>query len=192
MNSRFTTIRHLVLAFVVLSASVLASAPCTTFGQEEETRVVNREYLLKAAFLFHFTTFIDWPDGVLADDRLEIGIIGQDPFGEALRTIEGKLVQGRKIVIRRSQNVKNLDSCAVMFIARSEQHRLREILAEMNGHSVLTVSDIEGFARRWGVINFTMAANRVRFEINTSAAERARLRVSSRLLRVATVVEDVD
>lgn len=191
MTLRTETIRSLLLAVIVLAASMLVSAPCTAIAQDEGSRVVNREYYLKAAFLLHFTTFIEWPEGELDNNRLEIGVLGQDPFGEALQTINGKLSQGRRIVIRRSQNLEDLESCAVIFIARSEQPRLREILADMNGQPVLTVSDIEGFAGRWGVINFTTASNRVGFEINRAAAGRSGLRVSSRLLRVATIVEDL-
>lgn len=79
----------------------------------------------------------------------------------------------------------------MLFIARSEQARLREIFSELDGRPVLTVSDIENFAHKWGIINFTTAGNRVGFEINTEAAKRAHLCVSSRLLRVARVVDDL-
>ena len=101
------------------------------------------------------------------------------------------IVQGRRIVIKRSSDVKDLKSCAVLFIARSEKTRLRKIFDEIGRQPVLTVSEIEGFARHWGIINFTTDGNRVRFEINTQAAKRSHLRVSSRLLRVARVVDDL-
>lgn len=165
--------------------------PRTALAQDEQTRVVNREYQLKAAFLFHFTSFISWPDEALGDDSIEIGVLGQDPFGKALDALDGKVVQGRKVVVKRSRSAKDLKSCAVLFIARSEQRRLPEILSEMDHRPVLTVSEIEGFAHRWGIINFTIAENHVRIEINNEAAKRANLRISSRLLRVATVVDDL-
>lgn len=187
MTLRSMTIRSLVLT-VTLVAMYL---PRTALAQDEQTRVINREYRLKAAFLFHFTTFIDWPDGTLKDDSIEVGVLGQDPFGKALETIDGKVVQGRRIIVKRSRSPKDLTSCSVLFIARSEKGRLREILSELGDRPVLTVSDIENFSRKWGVINYTTAGNRVRFEINTAAAKRAHLRVSSRLLRVATVVDDL-
>lgn len=184
--------RSTIRCFLLVAVTVLAlQLPRAALAQDEPTRVVNREFHLKAAFLYHFTGFVGWPDGSLGDDSIEVGVLGQDPFGTALDTIDGKVVQGRRIVVKRSNRVADLSSCAVLFIARSEEVRLPEILAEIGGRPVLTVSDIEGFARRWGVINFTSAGNRVRFEINTEAAKRARLRISSQLLRVATLVEDL-
>jgi hypothetical protein len=181
-----TTIRLLALAVI---ATVLC-IPRALLAQEAETRVVNREYYLKAAFLLHFMTFTTWPDHVLGDDSIEVGILGEDPFGDALKTIEGKIVQGRRIIVKRSRNAKDLKSCAVLFISRSEKMKLREILAELDTRQVLLVSEIKGFAQRWGIINFTTVGNRTRFEINTKAAKRAQLRISSRLLRVAKVVDD--
>ena len=160
-------------------------------AQDEQTRIVNREHYLKAAFLLHFTSFIGWPDGALGNDTIEVGILGQDPFGKALDTIDGKVVQGRTIVVKRSRSVKDLKSCSVLFIARSEKSRLRQIFSELGDRPVLTVSEMEDFSRKWGVINFTTAGNRVRIEINNAAAKRAHLRVSSRLLRVAKLVDDL-
>ncbi|PHR85810.1 MAG: hypothetical protein COA78_38810 [Blastopirellula sp.] len=187
MTLRYTTIRWLAFAVTVL----VIFLPRTVLAQDVETRVVNREYYLKIAYLIQFASFINWPQDALDDELIEIGILGKSSFDKAAETIDGKIVQGRRIIVKRSTDVKDLKSCKVLFIARSEKARLQEILAEIDGHPVLTVSEIEGFAHRWGIINFTTAGNRVRFEINIKAAKRAHLQISSRLLRVADLVDDL-
>ena len=187
MNLRYTINGCLALAVVLLTMNL----SLTALAQDEEAQVVNREYHLKAAFLFHFTSFIGWPDGALGDEFIEVGVLGQDPFGDALDTIDGKVVQGRTIVVKRSRSTEELSSCAVLFIARSEQAQLQEIVSKVGHRPVLTVSEIKGFAHQWGVINFETVGNRVRFEINNEAAKRSRLQISSRLLKVSTIVDDL-
>ncbi len=146
------------------------------------------EYQLKAAFLANFPEFITWPASAFsgADAPIVIGVLGNDPFGGALdRTLQGKGVGGRKITIRRSQRVEDLKNCQIVFISRSEQGRLADILASLGSAPVLTVSDIDQFTRAGGAIGFIMSGPNVRLEINNSAAKRAGLVINSRLLNLA-------
>ncbi|MGH9510027.1 MAG: YfiR family protein, partial [Terriglobales bacterium] len=149
------------------------------------------EYQVKAAFLYNFGKYVEWPPGVLAADSFAICVLGDDPFGSALdRIIEGKSVQGRKLVAYRLGRVEDSGKCQVLFVSASENGRLAHILAALRDRRVLTVGDTVGFAQRGGVINFQLEGSKVRFEINLDAAERAGLTVSSQLLKLAKVIRE--
>lgn len=149
------------------------------------------EYQIKAAFLFNFTQFIEWPTNafVNTDAPLVIGILGDDPFGAVLdQTIEGETVHDRKVVIKRSRRVEDLRSCHLLFISRSEKGRLAQTLAALKGAPVVTVSDLEQFARQGGTIGFMPLENKLRFEINLDATESAGVKISSKLITLAVTV----
>lgn len=150
------------------------------------------EYQIKAAFLYNFVKFVEWPAETLPGDRpIIVGVLGKDPFGLALDdVILGKAVDGHPIQILRTNSVQDLRSCRIAFISPSEAKRLPEILAGLRGSSVLTVGEADHFAQLGGMIQFTLEGNKVRFAINVDAAERAHLKVSSKLLSLATVIHD--
>jgi len=146
------------------------------------------EYQVKAAYLFNFLKFVEWPDDVFPDTLAPfvIGIVGNDPFGDALpQVIVGKTVQGRDLVVRKYGTGENLRGCQILFIDASEKKRLPQLLAGLRGSSVLTVADLYGFLDAGGMIQFLSEDNHVRFAINADAAVRARLKVSSKLLSLA-------
>jgi hypothetical protein len=148
----------------------------------------SNEYQVKAAFLYNFAKFIDWPGEAFAGPSapLIIGVVGDDPFGGALdQAINGKSIGGRPLAVRRLKWGQDLRSCHILYISSSEQKRLPQIIQSLRGASVLTVSDMERFNQQGGIINFILEANRVRFEINSRAADQARLRISSKLLALA-------
>ncbi len=149
------------------------------------------EYQVKAAFLFNFAKFVEWPADAFsaADAPLQICVLGQDPFGhEFEQVIVDKTVNGHRIEVVHPSGVPQAKSCHIIFVASAEKQQVREILRGLRGASVLTVGDTAGFAQIGGVINFVLDENRVRFEINVKAAERAHLKISSRLLTVAKVI----
>jgi hypothetical protein len=146
------------------------------------------EYQVKAAFLYNFAKFVDWPAEAFAgsNGRLIIGVIGDDPFGGALdQAINGKAINGRPLVVRRLKWSQDLRSCHIIFISSSERQRLPQIIQNLKGASVLTVGDMGQFNQHGGIINFILEANKVRFEINSRGADQARLRISSKLLALA-------
>jgi hypothetical protein len=170
--------------FLFLTACLPASLPAQTSA--------SREYQIKAAFLFNFAQFVEWPSNVFtnADAPLCIGILGDDPFGAALdETLKGETIRNRKLTVQRSQRVEDLKGCQLVFICKSEKDRMSGILSELNRGQILTVSEIDGFARQGGVINFYLEGKKVRFEINTAAAQREGLKVSSQLLSLGKIVE---
>lgn len=171
--------------------AILLSPVNFVFGVQAQTQTAN-EYEVKAAFLYNFAKFVEWPPeafGTGAGAALIVGIIGDDPFGSAIdRTISGKTVNGRQLTIRRLKWGQNLKDCHVLFVSSSEQKRLPQILENLKGASVLTVSEMDQFSQQGGVIGFVMEDSKVRFEINTSASEQARLKISSKLLALAKTV----
>jgi hypothetical protein len=148
------------------------------------------EYQVKAAYLLNFARFVAWSAEALpAAAPLRIVIVGDDPFDGALeQVIYGKLANGHPIQLGHSRWNEVLPPCHVVFISNSEERHLSQILRSLEGRSVLTVSDIDRFALRGGIIEFRMVGNRVRFDINEGPAAAARLGLSSKLLGVARLV----
>ena len=148
------------------------------------------EYQLKAVFLYNFLQFIEWPPEAFQDDApICIGVLGQDPFGGILEdAVSGETVKGRKLTILRSTNVHDFARCQLVFISRSERASLPQVLSVFEGRPVLTVSDIEGFARRGGAINFLLEGRKVRLEINPTVAQEHGLKISSQLLSIGRLV----
>ena len=150
------------------------------------------EYEVKAAFLYNFARFVEWPDNVSPDPNgpLVIAILGRDPFGgEIDRAIEGKTVNGRRLVIKRFSSLETYEQCHILFVSSSERGNLPRILAAVRTSSVLTVSETDRFAQIGGIINFITIENRIRFEINQAAAERVGLKISYKLLSLGRVVK---
>jgi len=146
-----------------------------------------QEYQVKAAFLYNFAKFVDWPGEPAGTGApLVITVFGKDPFGPALENIVlGRTVNGRPLVIRRTSRLEELLPCHILFISSSEKRRLAEILQALKSASVLTVSDMEEFLRLGGTVRFFVEENKVRFGINLEAARRTELKISSKLLSLA-------
>lgn len=167
----------------LLLAALLAAAAGLPEKSQKPT-----EYELKAAFLYTFAQFTEWPPEAFADPStpLVFGIAGADPFGSILEeTVKRELVHGRPVVVRRFTRGEDLRSCHVLFVSASERRQLPQILADLKGASVLTVSEIDRFRYFGGIVTFIMEGPKVRFEINLKAAENARLKISSKLLKLA-------
>jgi len=146
------------------------------------------EYKIKAAYLFNFAKFVEWPHIRFAKPTSPIilGVLGQDPFGGALeKTIGNKSIEGRSFRILHLQEADDLTQCHILFISQTEKRRLPQILESLGDASVLTVSEMDQFTQFGGMINFFKQENTVRFEINVEASRTAKLKISSKLLQVA-------
>jgi hypothetical protein len=142
------------------------------------------EAQVKAAFLFNFVKFVEWPAGAFYDDAapIVVGVVGDDPSSSAIdQTNNGKSANGRRLVIRRFSNANSLTYCHILFIGYSQRNNLQKFLIAA-GPGVLTIGESDRFTREGGIINFTLVDNRVRFEINQAAAEKAGLKISAKLL----------
>ena len=186
--ARRTTTRPPLARQVVTALLIGALAVLTTAAYAQ--RASSREYAIKAAFIYNFAKFVDWPAQALPESKrsIVIGVLGANPFGSSLASINGKTVKGRTLVVKRVGSLQEARTCQILFISSSEQGRLQAVLKDLGNSSILTIGEMKGFARSGGIINFTKAGSRIRFEINTSAAERARLTISSQLLKLAKVV----
>jgi hypothetical protein len=156
-------------------------------GNAEESR----EYAVKAAFLYNFAKFVDWPPESFKNETapLVLGIVGIDPFGSLLETLKDKTVKGRKLVVRRLSRLENFEDCQILFISGSEKGALRPILATVKNHPILTVSDIDRFAPQGGMIGLVAVDNTINFEINLDTVQRSKLKVSSQLLKLAKIIQ---
>jgi len=147
------------------------------------------EYQVKAAYLYNFAKFVEWPAESFsgASAPFEICIFGRDPFGEVLQDItRGKLVNGRRFEIRgRVTAPAQALSCHILFVSTSATRQFHAILQGLQGRSVLIVGESEGFVERGGMINFVLEGGRVLFEVNQKAAQQAGLKISAKLLSVA-------
>jgi hypothetical protein len=178
--------RNLICRLAFLA--IAASAPYV----QAEGGAVAEEYQVKAAFLFNFAKFVEWPADAFkaADDPITICVLGQDPFGGALEdVVRDKTVASRPFVVRQVSSIPQAIKCQIVFVTASERKRVRSILDELKGRSILTVGEAEDFTANGGVINFKLKGARVRIEIDTGAAERAKLRISSKLLSLAEIVK---
>jgi hypothetical protein len=169
---------------LILIVAMMTGAP----GSQAQT---SDEYQIKAAFLYKFAGFVQWPTAAFGETStsLIVGVVGEDPFGRALdETINGKTINGLPFMIKRLKWGQDLRACQILFISSSERKRLPQIIAGLKGASVLTVGETGQFTQQGGVINFVMEENKVRFEINAEAAGAARLKISSKLLSLAKSV----
>ena len=170
------------IALLLLAGSLL--------GAEADPREAG-EYQVKAAFLYNFAKYVQWPADVPAarTRTFVITVLGRDPFGTSLdQTLDGKAIDSLRVVIRRAATPGDLEASQIVFISDSERAQVPAILKRLEGTATLTVAEMDHFAERGGVIRFRMDGERVRLEINPRAAERARLKLSSELLKLARIV----
>ena len=194
-KDRFTIIIF-VLILIVTCAAVKAQSNSSK----------DLEYKLKAAFLYNFIKFVDWPEKKETNDNntIIIGIIGKSNFGDAFVPVQEKKVKGQKTVIQYFKSFRELEKskndlnnaseemkkCHLLFICSSENDDLPDILNIVKNNNVLTVGETGDFLKTGGIINFLLEENKVRFEINLIAARDAKLTIRSQLLRLAQRVID--
>jgi hypothetical protein len=151
------------------------------------------EYEVRAAFLFNFIKFVEWPEEVFKDSLSPIilGIIGHDPFGKSIDTmIKDRTIQSRKIIIKRFPGIEDYEQCHVLYVGFNEKRYQVAVLKPLEGTPVLTVGDLDDFIRLGGMINFIITGNQVGFEINLDAVEKSRLEISAKLLKLARLKHD--
>jgi hypothetical protein len=187
-----------------------------SWAMAEPSDAKNVEYQLKAAFLYNFMKFIEWPQtaGVDGDkdsqkkNPITLCIIGNDFFGRHLDDLTKKEVKERPIRIVRLEGFESyqkthpdatvqqyfqeqkqtIESCHLLFISQSEEKLMGDLVTFIDAMQILTVSDISDFARKGGVIEFVMEGNKIRFEVNIASADRKKLKISSQLLQLAREV----
>jgi hypothetical protein len=149
------------------------------------------EYQVKAAFLFHFAQFVDWPPEAFKDaaSPLTYCTVGEDPFHGALDvSMSGKTIDGRPVRVLHFKQAQEAQTCQILFLGAPEKKSLSATLVNLGASPVLTVGESQDFIGQGGMIGFLWEDNKVHFEINLEAAERAKLKISARLLTLAKKV----
>jgi hypothetical protein len=144
------------------------------------------EYRLKAAFLYNFALFTEWPADM--SSTLNLCVYGRDPFGEEIDALQGKPVGDRRIVVRRVTSAEGLSACQIVFIAEPSGGGIARVLSTLRGATVLTIADAPGAARQGVALNMSVVKNKITFEANLTAARAANVKLSSKLLSLATEV----
>jgi len=150
------------------------------------------EYQVKAAFIYNFAKFVEFPRGTFdnATDPIVFCIVPDDPATDVFNALEGKTVGGRKIIVRKYAVPKDTEGCHIVFCATQNSRLVQDLLDALNGRSVLTVGETEGFTRRGGIINFFAERERLRFKVNPAAAKRAGLKLGSQVLMSAEIIKE--
>jgi YfiR/HmsC-like len=177
-------LKMLLLAVLLVAVSVPApKANADTNGTSE--------YDVKAAFLFHFAQFVEWPAEAFlsAESPLTYCTVGEDAFRGALdESVKGKRIGNRPLRVLHLREREPVGGCQVLFIGAGQKGRQTEELASAKGRPMLTVGETADFAQEGGIIGFFLEEKKVRFEINVGAAEKAGLKISAKLLALAKTV----
>jgi hypothetical protein len=175
----------MLFRFLIVVLAAMLLSPCAR-GQALD------EYQVKAAFLYNFAKFVEWPAESFKTSRdpILVCVLGHNPFGNALEdAIRGKSLAGRTFAYRHVSDAESASACQILFVGVEESKRFRSLLENLKPMGILTVGEAQGFAADGGVINFKLDDGRVRFEINVNAAEHEQLHISAKLLSLAQIVK---
>ncbi len=152
--------------------------------------VSGEEYKVKAGFIYHFTRFTNWPRGTFKDKNSPINlcIASTNPESDIIFSLNDKTVKDRKIAVRKFRGKKDIRKCQILFIASGDEKFALKKLNTVKDKNILTIGEISGFIKMGGIINFFKKGDRLRFEVNPDAAEKAGIRFSSQLLMSAEIV----
>jgi hypothetical protein len=172
---------------LMLSLSVAAIFTIALPAHADE---VAGEYKVKAAFIYNFAQFVDWPDTAFtsADAPFVVAVVGKDPFEGILeQVVAGKRVGARRVIVKHFDSADQIGPCQILFVPMTEDDSLSGIIQKVQNSAVLTIGESEDFDSSGGCFRFFTDDNKMRFEINQDAAEQAGLRVSSKLLKLAKI-----
>jgi hypothetical protein len=174
-----------------LRFAIILFVSMSFFSQSNASDDLVKEYQIKAVYLFNFALFFTWPDSVFRQYRqpFRVCVLGKDPFGIDLDlVIENEIIEGRRVAVHRLRSVYRSGRCQMLFVSQSEKSRLASIFGYIRRYPILTVSDIKGFVRRGGMIQFfNTPYNEVRFMIAPEAVNKAGLVASANLLEIAEI-----
>jgi hypothetical protein len=183
--------RHTRLAIRAVGAAIALVLAAEAAAGVVTTPPRSPEYVIKAAYLYNFAMFVEWPEEAFnsATSPIVVGVVGDDPFGSSLdRTVMNKRINNRPIVVERLRIDEDVRRCHILFVSPAESARIADLAQRVGRSSILIVGDEPDTVSRGGTIAFTVRDNKVGFEVNLAAARRARLTISSKLLNLARFV----
>jgi hypothetical protein len=192
---RWTSLGRRLAAATALCAIGAAGTHAQAAGAAADAGDAALEYRVKAAYLYQFGKFVEWPAAAFPSPTatLTLCVVGDDPFGPVLDdTVRSKTIAGHAISVVRVSARADLHACHILFLSADQSSALAQIVERTAGSPVLIVGEAPDFARRGGAVNFVLQQNRVLFEVNPRAAARGGLRISSKLLSLARIVADGD
>jgi hypothetical protein len=176
----------------ILTLLLLANGAFDLCAQASLPAAEFDEYQVKAAFLYNFAKFVEWPAGTFTNATEPIGICiaGVNPFGSTLEgMVQGKKIGERAFAVRRMADTQQTKGCQILFIGGAEWRRVRPLLDALKGAAILTVGETGEFTSAGGMIAFQIAGPRVRLQIDLETAEHSHLKISSKLLSLAEIVK---
>lgn len=173
---------------IILAWLIFTLLPADAVQQKGEVSLANQ---LKAAFVFNFINFVEWPEEVIGrSPHMDICVLGFDDVGEAINSLEGREVKGKKLKIRSLGGPDEIRDCHILYVQISEKENMRRIMNLLKERPILSIADFDNFSNGGGMITLTLVQNRVRFIINNHSAKKAGLKISSKLLNLAIEVID--
>ncbi len=170
--------------YLVLFSFILFLQTCNCYGSEDI-----EEYYLKAVFIEKFTQFTEW-DNIENDKEFIIEIIGENPFKDKFaKVFKDKKVKNKNVVIKEITAAEQIGKPHILFISKSKEKQLKEILDKTKDKNILTLSDSPDFAKKGVIINFFLQDTKIRFEINVPVLEKTKLKISYKLLQLAVIVK---
>ncbi len=182
-----------------LLAAISASLTLSTSTAEADHPKPKKHaaYEIKTAFIYNFTKFIEWPEGTFteANPNYVVCVIGEDRFGNSLDLLKNKTSKGKSFNVVRipelsGNNSLDIERCDILYISPSTRRTLPEIIDRLKNSNTLTISDMDGFAKMGGVIGFVERDNKIGLQINTGAAKKMDLKISSRLLKLVDIIRE--
>lgn len=170
---------------------IMLVLPLTANRPMPQQTLSPQEYEIRAVFLFNFTQFVEWPSVAFpkTNSPLIIGVLGQDPFGHLLEeTVLGEVINGHPLVVQRFNKVEEISTCHILYV-NLKSDELKNVFEHLKNRNVLTVGDNNTFARQGGMIRFFTEEKKTRIRINLESAKEADLIISSKLLRLADIVD---
>jgi predicted nucleic acid binding AN1-type Zn finger protein len=173
--------------YIILALCLVTGLTTQVFAEQKSPG----EYQVKALFIYNFLNFVDWPadSSIHSSPTINVCIIGDNPFGDALDDIRNDTVKGRKLTFRFYRPFDEPEGCHLLFIPASEKRHAAHILKSVRDANVLTVGDTEESVRQGAIIGFFIEQKKVRFAINIEAAKWAGLKISAKLLKLAKIIK---
>ncbi len=183
-------LRAILSAIARLVLAAVLCFQCSTSHAEATT--ATEEYSIKAAFIYNFAKFVDWPSDTFSSPAspINVCVYGKNLFGSTFDLIHKKKAQGREIQVMNVAAETDFKYCQIIFIGVTDERQLTRLITSISHSPILTISDTRNFSRVGGMINLVLINNKVHFEININAARRANLRISSKLLSLATIIDE--
>lgn len=176
--------KHNTIVVLIVICTLLCISPA--FCEKDEAHPI------KAAFVYSFCKFVEWPDGSFSESSspIVVGVYRDSEFADVLeKAVKGKTAGNRKLVVKRFNKITEITRIHILFISSPSKGQLSEILEKTKDQNTLTIGESNGFANQGCIIDFVEQNNKVSFEINVGASEKAKLKISSKLLKLAKIIE---